>query len=195
MKQTALLVIDMQNGFLHPSSPLFIDGAPSTVPVCAGVIDFCRKNDIPIIFVTRRYDADGSNVERPRLEAWRRGGKPLSPGCPPELSDAVPPEFGTADYHIIKPRYSAFFATGLDMLLRRLDIRTLVLAGTTTPNCIRTTCYDAISLDYDVVVLRDGTSSKTEEIQSSNLLDMENAGAAVLSSSDWMTELGKEGGM
>ena len=193
MERTALLVIDMQNGFLHPSSPLFIDGAPATVPACAGVIDCCREHAIPVIFITRRYHADGSNVERPRLEAWRRGGKPLSPGCPPELSDELPPEFGEADYHIVKPRYSAFFATELDLLLRRLAIRRLVLIGTTTPNCIRTTCYDAISLDYDVVVLKDCTSSKTEEIQRSNLRDMKNIGATILNSSEWMAEL-KNGG-
>jgi len=88
------------------------------------------------------------------------------------------------DYHIIKPRYSAFFATGLDLILRRLGIRHLLLAGTTTPNCIRTTCYDAISLDYAVTVLSDCTSSKTPEIQENNLRDMANIGAVIASSKE-----------
>ena len=65
-------------------------------------------------------------------------------------------------------------------------IRRLVLAGTTTPNCIRTTCYDALSLDYDVVVLTDCTSSNSEEIQESNLRDMENAGAKLMSSQEFI---------
>lgn len=181
MKNTALLVIDMQNGFLHESSPLFIDGAPATVPACAEMISFCRAQNVPVFFITRAYAADGSDVEHTRYEAWLHGGKPLSPGCAKEISAEMPEEFGSdpRDYHIVKPRYSSFFATGLDLLLRRLGIRHLLLAGTTTPNCIRTTCYDAISLDYAVTVLRDCTSSRTEEIQQSNLRDMENIGAII----------------
>ncbi len=184
--KTALLVIDMQNGFLSPSSPLFIAGAPATVPACTALIARCREAAIPVIFVTRRYAADGSDVELPRLAAWREGGMPLSPGCAPALSEAMPPEFGEqpGDYHLVKPRYSAFFSTGLDLLLRRLGVRRLLLAGTTTPNCVRTTCYDALSLDYEVAVLADCTSSSTEEIQRANLEDMARAGARVLSSEE-----------
>ncbi len=189
MESTALLVIDMQNGFLAPSSPLFIDGAPATVPACGRIIAHCRENGVPVIFVTRRYRADGNDVEKARRELWEAGGKPLSPGCSPEIDEKMPPELGEGDYHIVKPRYSAFFATELDLLLRRLGVRTLLLSGTTTPNCVRATCYDALSLDYDVTVLSDCTSSKTEEIQQSNLRDMENAGAVVLSSQAWMEEV------
>ena len=184
---TALLVIDMQNGFLNAASPLFIDGAPATVPACAEVIAFCRAHEIPVVFVTRSYAADGSNVERPRFASWLRGGKPISPGCDPEISDAMPEIFGSdpGDYHIIKPRFSAFFCTELDALLRRLGVTRVVLTGTTTPNCIRTTCYDAISLDYDVTVLSDCTSSKTPEIQSANLRDMQNIGAVVMTATEF----------
>ncbi|MBQ9882475.1 MAG: cysteine hydrolase [Synergistes sp.] len=186
------MVIDMQKGFLSPSSPLFVAGAPATVPACIRALELCRGRRIPIFFVTRSYRADGADVERARLKAWREGGKPLSPGCAPELSGAVPAEFGVADYYVVKPRFSAFFATELDMLLRRLGIDTLLLAGTATPNCIRATCYDALSLDYDVIVLADCTSSQTEDIQQSNLRDMVNVGAVVISSSE-LPEALKEG--
>lgn len=85
------------------------------------------------------------------------GGKPLSEDCAAHLSDAFPAAFTVLpqDYVLVKPRFSAFFHTGLDLILRRLGVQTVLLAGTTTPNCIRTTCYDAISLDYDAVVLSD----------------------------------------
>lgn len=187
-KDTALLVIDMQRGFLEPRSPLFIDGAPASVPACAAVIAACREKGVPVFFVTRAYAADGSDVEKARRAAWEAGGKPLSPDCAPELSTDMPEEFGAceSDRRIAKPRYSAFFATELDLILRRLGIRRVVLAGTTTPNCIRTTCYDALSLDYDVTVLSDCTSSKTPEIQRSNLRDMENAGAEIISSAEFL---------
>ncbi|MBQ9664217.1 MAG: cysteine hydrolase [Oscillospiraceae bacterium] len=191
LKQTALLVIDMQKGFLSPASPLYIDGAQVTVPACAAAIAACRERGIPVFFVTRIYYADGSNVEHTRRDAWLKGGRPLSPGCPEEISAEMPEEFGNSpmDYRIIKPRYSAFFATELDLILRRLGVRHVVLTGTTTPNCIRTSCYDAISLDYEVTVLSDCTSSKTAEIQESNLRDMANIGAEIIDSAAFLKRI------
>ena len=78
MEKSALIVIDMQNGFLDPASPLFIAGAPATVPACAEAIAHCRKNGIQVFFITREYLPDGSNVEHTRYAAWPNGGKPLS---------------------------------------------------------------------------------------------------------------------
>ena len=109
------------------------------------------------------------------------GGKPLSEDCAAHLSDAFPDAFTVLpqDYVLVKPRFSAFFHTGLDLILRRLGVQSVLLAGTTTPNCIRTTCYDALSLDYDVVVLSDCTSSVTNEVQRANLEDMARIGAKI----------------
>lgn len=84
------------------------------------------------------------------------------------------------DYTITKPRWSAFFQTELDLILRRLRVETVILIGTTTPNCVRTTCYDAISLDYNVVILPECCSAQTEEIQRVNLEDMARVGAQLL---------------
>ncbi len=181
---TALIVIDMQNGFLSPCSPLYIAGAPATIPACQQVIAFCRAVLVPVFFVTRAYTAE--TVEKTRYAAWESGGKPLSPECVPELSVEMPFEVLPSDYHLVKPRYSAFFSTGLDLLLRRLGVKRIVLAGTTTPNCIRTTAYDGISLDYDVTVLSDCTSSTTEEIQEANLRDMARVGVDILTAEQWM---------
>lgn len=187
----ALLIIDMQNGFLDPGSPLCIRDARATVPACARVIAACRRAGLPVIFVNRAYRADGSDVEHTRYAVWANGGRPLTPGSTGPLSVENPPGFGRceADYEIVKPRYSAFFQTSLDLLLRRLKIDTVVLTGTTTPNCIRTTCYDAISLDYCVTVLEDCCSSNTEEIQRSNMRDMSNVGAEVLPSAAFLRRL------
>lgn len=66
------------------------------------------------------------------------------------------------------------------MILRRLGVDTVILAGTTTPNCIRTSCYDALSLDYNVIVLSDCTSSVTQEVQDANLADMARVGAQIM---------------
>lgn len=190
MKQ-ALIVIDMQNGFLNQESPLCIRGARATVPACGRVVRGCRKAGVPVIFVNRAYRSDGSDVEHTRRKAWEEGGKPLTPGSTGPVSVENPPELGRCegDYEIIKPRYSAFFQTPLDLLLRRLGVGEVLLAGTTTPNCIRTTCYDAISLDYSVTVLSDCCSSNTEEIQASNLRDMGNIGAGICTSDCFLRAL------
>lgn len=187
MDKQALLVIDMQNGFLEEASPLCIRHAKATVPACAAAVGKARQRAVPVIFVNRAYRADGSDVEHTRREAWLSGGRPLMPGSTGPLSVENPPALGRRpeDYEIIKPRFSAFFHTSLDLLLRRLDVRTVILTGTTTPNCIRTTCYDAISLDYRVVVLEDCCSSNTAAIQEANMADMRTIGALVLPSEDF----------
>jgi len=187
-KSCALVVIDMQRGFIDENSPCHISGAKATVPACAAVINNCRSRGIPVFFVNRVYRADGSDVEHTRHNSWLSGGRPLSPGCDDSISAESPEEFGISDedYYIVKPRYSAFFHTELDLMLRRLGINTVVLAGTTTPNCIRTTCYDGISLEYNVVVLSDCTSSNSEEIQRANLFDMANVGAQIMSAEEFI---------
>ena len=180
----ALIMIDMQNGFLNPESSLCIRGTRDTVPVCAKMLAAARASGQMVVIVNRRYREDGSDVERTRLAAWEQGGKPLTPGSVGVISEENPPELRPmdTDYVVIKQRYSAFFQTELDLLLRRKGIRKIFLMGTTTPNCIRTTCYDGISLDYDVVVIEDACSSNTAEIQQANIGDMSRVGAEIVDS-------------
>ena len=52
----------------------------------------------------------------------------------------------------------------------------VVICGVQTPNCIRATAYDAVSLDFDVTVLPFSTASATKEINDSNLRDLRNIG-------------------
>ncbi len=111
MKKYALIMIDMQGGFISPASPICIPSAAATVPACARAIDLFHAAGAPVVFATRHYRADGSDVEKCRYDVWLKGGKPLSEECAPEISDAFPPEFIVLpqDYCIIKPRFSAFF--------------------------------------------------------------------------------------
>lgn len=186
-QNSALIVIDMQNGFLEKESPLCIAQAKQTVPACASVINKAHEKNIPVFFVNRIYREDGSDVENTRKEVWEKGGKPLTRSSEGALSAQNPPEFikNVNDYEIIKQRFSAFFQTELDMILSRLGIKTIYLTGTTTPNCIRSTCYDGISLDYNIVVIEDCCSSNSLEIQKANINDMKNIGAKIISSSDF----------
>ena len=119
-------------------------------------------------------DIGGSSAPRPNVS-----GTPGSVETPPEVT----PQEG--DYVVLKPRFSAFFHTELDLILRRLGVRTLYLTGTTTPNCIRTTCYDGLSLDYNVGILTDCCSSNSDEIQQANMVDMANIGATLMTCAEF----------
>lgn len=176
----ALVMIDMQNGFIDEDSPLCIAGAAATVPVCERALAAAREMGMHVFHVQRRYSSDGSDVEPCRFQAWLDGGRPVSSAWPESLEppEALKPQPG--DHIVTKPRFSAFFDTGLDELLRALGVETVVLAGTTTPNCVRSTCYDALSLNYNVAVIEDCTSSRSPEVQEANIADMEYIGAFVL---------------
>ena len=189
-KKTALVVIDMENAFLDPASPLCIKNALATVPACGKVIEKARERKIPVFFVNRVYRKNGSDVEFTRYQSWYDGNRYLAPDSTGPLSIQVPEEFQPkdGDYCIVKPRFSAFFQTELDLILRRLGVRTVILTGTTTPNCIRTTCYDGLSLDYNILIIEDCCSSNTEEIQRVNMEDMARVGAVITSAAEFLTE-------
>ena len=181
----ALLVIDMEKAFVEPGAALCIAGAKRTVPVLAETIAEARRLGVRIIWVKRIYAADGSDMEAPR---WRdlvaRGYETAGVLAPDSvgLNSIEEPEGLVRDENdmvIIKPRFSAFFGTNLKSVLDEAGIDTILLTGTTTPNCIRSTCYDAISHDYRVIVMEACCSSVSDEVQATNILDMERIGAEI----------------
>lgn len=181
--KTAFLIIDMEKAFVEPHAALCIAGAKATVPDCARAVSWMRAHDIPVIWVKRIYAADGSDMEPPRRKALEAVGYSgvLVPGSTglhsieePDGLERLPEE-----QVLIKPRYSAFFNTDLHKQLQEKGIDTIILAGTTTPNCIRSTCYDAMSYDYRTVILERCCSSRSDAVQAANMEDMEVAGAEI----------------
>lgn len=186
--KSAVLIIDMQKGFVEPGAALCVPTAIDTIPAINEAIDYLRNQGTKVIWVKRHYAADGSDVEIPRrrdLEARGLLGI-MAPGTTginsPEDATGLCPKEG--DTTIIKPRFSSFFNTELDHILKSEGIDTIILTGTTTPNCIRATAFDGISLDYRVIVIEDCCSSKTEEIQRVNMEDMARVGCEVVRKSD-----------
>lgn len=186
-KDTALLIIDMQQDFVRAETPLRVPGAEATVPVISSLLEACRNSDrIAIFHIIREYEPDGTDLERSRLETFRRvpgairgtAGAGIVPELQPRPGETV----------IVKPRYSAFFQTKLDLCLRRLGVDSLLIAGTQYPNCIRATVTDALSLDYQVTVISDCCSARTPEIAEANLTDMRNLGARCLTFAEWRPE-------
>lgn len=179
---TAVLMIDMQNGFIDAESSLCVAGAQGSIANCADVLATARAANIDVFHIRREYAADGSDVEPVRHEIWLKGGRPLcKEGYDPEsLNPPAELEPIEGEHIVFKPRFSAFFDTDLHATLNVSGIDTVVLIGTTTPNCIRTTCYDGLSLNYHVIVIDDATSSRTPEVQQANIADMEYIGATIM---------------
>lgn len=174
MTKTALLIIDMQNDFVLKDAPFQVRGAPATLPNIRRVLDACRGAGLPVVHVTRAYRADGSDVEQFRKPDFdRRPGAVVgTPGC--DIVSELAPIPG--EYRIIKPRFSAFMATSLDLLLRRLQVDHLLVTGTQYPNCIRASAMDAIALDYAVTLVFDATSAQCDEVAAANITDLVNVG-------------------
>ena len=71
--KAALIIIDMQNGFIDPASALCVEGAAATVPACSRALDHARELGMPVFHVVREYAEDGSDVEAVRHAAWDGG--------------------------------------------------------------------------------------------------------------------------
>jgi len=190
MGRTAFLIIDMQKDFCLPGAPFEVTGAMNVVPNIQRALNACRSYKIPIIHVFRYYRADGSDVERTRYNEFIKVGGGCVQGTKgAEILDELKPI--EREYLIIKKRWSAFFQTELDCLLKRLGVEQIVVTGVQTPNCIRGTVWDANSLDYEVIVLTDSTGAKTAEIHNANLTDMVNIGIKLMTSDEYINSLPK----
>jgi ureidoacrylate peracid hydrolase len=154
-----LLVIDMQNDFVASGAPMEKADARAMVPTLKKAIQFCRGAGIRVVYTTHTHRLDGSDMGlfsqlyQPiaSRSALIEGtpGVAIYPDLKPELSEIV----------IKKHRYSAFFGTNLDLILREWGIETVIISGTTTEACCHATARDAMFLNYSVVFLSDATAT------------------------------------
>lgn len=177
----ALLIIDMQNDFVDPKGVLCVAGAKATIPAIADMANYARsKKDWVVIYIVREHQTNGLDVDLPRVPLFTDG----KPGyCVPgtwggAIVDGL--EVKDGDLVVAKTRNSAFFQTPLDNILRRLGVKTCVLAGTQYPNCVRGTANDAMSLNYETICALECCSAKTPEVAEHNIFDMRNMGIKCL---------------
>lgn len=166
-QRAALLVIDMQMFFLSPTSPTFACGAPVVLPRIKKLIAAFRQAGRPVIFTRHVHHPD--RIDAGIMGWWWQGmcleGTPESEIHP----DLVP--LGNEKV-VSKHRYSAFFGTDLDIVLRCQEIGDLVIAGTLTNMCCESTARDAYHRDYRVFFLADATATVNEEMHVSSLLNL-----------------------
>ena len=149
----AVLVVDMLNDFV--TGALKCDRGLAIVPKTAELLEGMRKKGVPVIFCN---DAHIKGIDH-ELKLW---GDHAIAGT--EGAEVIPElKLCKDDYVVPKRRYSGFFQTDLDILLRELGVRTVIMTGLHTHMCVRHTSADAFCLGYDVVVAKEATDSFTEE--------------------------------
>lgn len=182
MPKPALLIIDMQNDFVLDTGPLPVRGAAKVIPRIKEVLDEFRKRNFPVFHIMRVHRADGSDVEINRQDLFRKTPFAVAGSAGARVIDELKPLPG--EYVMDKVRMSAFIGTGLDLMLRAVGVTTVVVVGIQTPNCIRTTVFDAIAYNYPVTLVDDATGAQTDEIHHANVRDMESIGVRILKAAE-----------
>jgi nicotinamidase-related amidase len=182
MKQAALLIIDMQNDFVLDGAPLRVAQASSVVPKIYEVLTEFRKKRRPVFHILRVHRWDGSDVEITRQELFRKHPFAVEGTHGAAVIEELTPF--PDEYVIPKIRMSAFIGTELDLMLRNIGIEELIVTGIQTPNCIRTTVFDAIAYNYPVVLVEDAVGAHSDEIHKANVRDMANIGVKIIKAQD-----------
>jgi ureidoacrylate peracid hydrolase len=162
--RTAVVVVDLVNDFVEPTGAMPL-GDPGPVLEAAGrLVAAGRAAGTPIIWVRPGHleAADGLFRKRAMHAMGETWGAQLHPSLPIRDDDRI----------VRKRRYSAFFATDLDLYLREHDISRVVLAGVALNICVRSTVHDAFFLGYDVWVVRDACQATGPREEASTLYDI-----------------------
>jgi nicotinamidase-related amidase len=164
---SALLVVDMQQFFLDAASPTFTCGGVAILPTVKRLMAAFRRANRPVIF-TRHVHHSGDLDSG--IMGWWWEGKCIEGSPQSEIHPELAPLPG--EKVVFKHRYSAFYNTDLETVLRCLKVEDIVVAGTMTNMCCESTARDAYYRDYRVFFLADGTGTINEEMHLASLLNL-----------------------
>jgi len=158
---TALIVIDMQNGFCDPKGSVAQIGldiimCEAAVSPCERLVAAARAAGVQIFFtrfVYRKDYTDGGVVVQHLIPALAEVNSLAEGSWDADIIPSLAPE--PEDIIIDKNRYSAFYGTRLETYLTSMGVHQLVLCGVTTNMCVETTARDASARDYHTFVVGD----------------------------------------
>lgn len=167
-KKTALLLIDLQK-----EGDFGLFGMESVIKNTKEVIEACRNAGIPIIYTRQinRADAVGLSKGEPLTEE----GKPFfyaSDSEKIEIIDEIKPLEN--DIVIDKYRWSAFYETNLELILKSLGTSDIIIGGVVTDGCLMTSAYDAYFRDYNLHLIEDICTASNEGVHQSAMMIMAN---------------------
>jgi ureidoacrylate peracid hydrolase len=164
-----VVAVDMQNDFgaeggMFAAKGLPIEAARATIAPTSRVLDAARAAGMTVVYLKMEFARDLSNLGGPDAPNRERhlgfgvgtGNFLIEGTWNTEIVPELAPQPG--DVVISKHRYSGFFQTELDRVLREREIRNLVFVGWTTSVCVESTLRDAFFRDYRCLVLSDCTA-------------------------------------
>ncbi len=206
LERTALMVIDMQNAFVSKGGFFDLAGADISqsqqiIQPIKQVCTAARTKQVKIIYVVFHYSEDLREMGHPGLPFWHKEARffrehpewqdrfLIRGTWGAEIVDELRPREG--DIMIEKPKYSAFFGTGLNLTLRALDIQYLVFVGVATNICVEASLRDAYYHGYFPILVADATApigpAHTRDVTAFNVMECY---GWVASGKDWMSGLG-----
>jgi nicotinamidase-related amidase len=191
-RNTALIVVDMQNIWVHPRGSRYLPASEDIVPRIQVLLQFCRSKQVPVIYLhtTKRKDladvgifADIKPQTHDADDEWSNFEG--SPGA--ELYEPVKPAAG--DILVKKFRYSGFYGTQLENLLRALGRDTIAITGVATNVCCDSTARDGAMRDFKVLFLSDCSASFSQQEQEATLNNFDKHFGVVTDSKALMAKL------
>jgi len=177
--RTALVVVDMQRGFLDPGEAMEVPPARETVGAIQTLLALFRARRMPVMFTEFVY-SESVPLLVGRLHPEHQPAKPgalrgfgfASSSCleGTPSADTVPDLAPRPGELVVRKRgYDAFAGTPLDEALRARNVTSLVVAGTMTDVCVLATVIGAFHREYRITVVEDGVSTLWPEIQRATL--------------------------
>lgn len=170
--KSALIIIDLFSLFDFPEGPTLGPAAVKAAGKAVILRDAFDERALPVIFANDNFGE------------WKRGFPGLVEACrqrgghAADIAQRLAPR--QEHYFILKPKHSAFLATPLPVLLAKLGVQRLVLAGMALDSCVLATALDANSREYDTVVVREATAGMPDRRQPALHLLQRSGAAQVL---------------
>ena len=173
--RTAVVVVDMQNDFgsvggMFEQAGIDISAIRATIPSTAALLGASRRAGLKIVFLKMAFRADMSDAGATDSPNWMKH-RPFNPGADVIAPSGVPSRVlvrdtwntdiidelrpTSGDVVVYKHRFSGFFGTDLEAILREAGIETLLFVGATTSVCVESTFRDAMFRDFHCLVVED----------------------------------------
>lgn len=187
-RDTALIVIDMQNAFVAEGATFETPGARAMIPRLELLIDFSREHGTPVIWTQSDHRPPFGGLMLRKFPPIAEGV--LWPGDPSfEFYPELKPRPGEREFCIVKHKFDAFFETPLDAILRNHRIRTLIVTGTATNACCESTARSAFMRDYQVAFPSDANASFDDSMHEATLRNIDLLFGRVMTTQELLVEL------
>ena len=160
-ERTAVVVVDMQNGFCHPDGSLYAPGSEAAIDAVTDLVADARDAGAQIVFTRDVHPPEQFDDAHYYDEFDQWGEHVLEDSWDAAIVDAL--EVSDADHVVEKHTYDAFYETELDGWLTARGIDNLLICGTLANVCVLHTAGSAGLRDYRPVLVEDAIGAIEED--------------------------------